>query len=106
MRIKSDGHGGRPELFSSMHNLFQDRLMPAMYSIKITDAENRRAQAGGNFIEMAEDAHVLDLKLQLQSIMREAHMFGKRLVSLLVSEVVRHVSEEGAFGFKALNQLQ
>src|SRR5262245_58110296 len=80
--------------------------MPAVHAIKIADTDYRCSQAGGIFIEMAEDAHGLDPKLKLQSIWDERNWFGRRSVSLFVSEVVRHVGEKRALGFEAVNQLE
>ena len=87
MRIESHRHRGCLMFFGTAHNLTQDCPMSAMYAIKVADADHGRFQAGHS-IEIAKYAHGLNLELQLQSVMRQPHMIGQRLIGFLMRQVV------------------
>src|SRR5438874_3020429 len=105
MRIKSDGDGFRSEFSATANNLAQHRSVRTVHAIEVADAGHGRPEAR-DFVEIAKYAHGSDLELQLQSVMREAHMIGQRPIGLLMRQVVRHVCKKGACWFEPLDELE
>ena len=57
MRLEADCHRFGILLPRATHNFFEHMAMRAMNAVKVPDAHQRRAEAGGNFFEFVEDVH-------------------------------------------------
>src|SRR5271157_1974255 len=84
-------------------------LMGAVHAVKVAHAHHRGTQIRWYVFEFVEDLHwarVLEVELEFEAIVGQAHVFRQRGVGLLMRQIVRDVREVACFGFRRSTNLR